>query len=390
MRFLGSVAAGSSAAARILHLSSVGLDATDIGLLFGAYSVLLGLAEVPSGALADVWGRRRAKVAAAGLLLAAIVAFMFTQGIASGAIALGLLALGRAMDSGAADAWFVDEIGDPDDPAVLEGLASAEAAHNVGTAIGALIGGVIPLIAALVLDGERIFLPVFVVSAVFLLLGLAVTLREMRETAARGPVITGVWATTFVGVRNTLDAPGPRFAWLTMLAVGGFVACTELLTPLGLRDGLGSGSAGLAFGALVASAWGLSAIASLAAPRIESAIGSPGEAGAVLTALTVILVVPMGITAWFTPVISYVGLNLALGALLPLLATVMHRHVNSANRSTAASTLSLGIMAGAAVGSWLVAAIENLAVLPVASLAMVAALGLFRHSPASRPPRSNV
>ena len=55
---------------------------------------------------------------------------------------------------------------------------------------------------------------------------------------------------------------------------------------------------------------------------------------------------------------------------------MLHRHVRSANRSTAASTLNLSMMAGAASASFLVGGFARSAAIAVAVAAAVAAAAL--------------
>jgi len=379
MRFLGSFAFGNVAAVRILQLDAAGVSATQIGLLMAGYSVVVAAVEIPSGAVADVFGRRRTKLIALAFLVAAFAVFAVVDDVVSSAVALTLLALGRALASGPMESWFVDEVGDANHPSVLGGLSSAEAAHNVGTALGAVTGGLLPWLLADSVDQVSVFGPVFLMAGLVLLADLVITVRTMNETVVpeTGPV-GGVWKTTFVGVRSTISGVVPRWVVAVLATYGAFNACVELLTPLGLSEGLGSDRAALWFGAIVAGAWLISAFTATRTPQLEGWAGSAARAAGLGTVAMVLLMLPAAFPFWAAPVVAYVGLNTVGGPLLPLLATIIHRHVDSATRSTALSTLNLAFMAGATIGSGLVAVADRASVLLVAAVAVVCGWGLLR------------
>lgn len=377
MRFVTSFAFGCAGTVRILHMDVLDFSVAKIGLIMAAYSILIAVAEVPSGAIADVWGRRKTKLLASWVMVGAYAILSGAEGLADVVYAAALLGVGRALVSGSADAWFVDEIGDAKDPAVLRGLSRAEAAHNVGTAAGSLTAAFLPQLYADSVPERLVFAPIFLLGAGMLLIDVVVTWRTMIENRRPEAVpIGGVFRTTWAGLSNALDSPVPRWTCAAMVAVGGAVATTELLTPIGLAEGVGTDRALLFFGPLVAASWGISAVASLLTGRFESGFGSVQRASAVLLIAMAVLLSPAAFGTWYFPIFAYITVNFALGALLPLLAISLHRHVRSANRSTAASTLSLSLMSGAAGGSFLIGAVAERGALVVAAAALVAAVAL--------------
>ncbi len=382
MRFLGSFAFGSVATVRILQLESVGVTAVAIGSLMAGYSVLVGVVEIPSGAVADVWGRRRTKLISLAVLILAFTAFGLANSIGTAALALVLLAIGRALASGPMESWFVDEIGDPHHPTVLAGISAAEAAHNVGTALGAVVGGLVPWLLTGSTTGSNVFGPVFALAGLALVADAVITMRQMKETVSTpAGSVGGVWRTTFVGVKVTLDAKVSRWVAAVLITYGALNATVELLTPLGLSAQLGKDSAALWFGALVAVAWLLSAFTATQAPKIASLAGSPARATGIGTLLLVALTIPAALASWVGPAGAYIGLNTVGGPLIPLLATIIHRQVGSAHRSTAMSTLNLSFMLGATIGSAMVAALDRTAVFVACAAALASGWGLLRARP---------
>lgn len=379
MRFVTSFAFGAVGTVRILHMDVLDLSVIQIGTVMACYSVLVVVVEVPSGAISDVWGRRNTKLLASWVTVGAYFQLAGATDLLDVAVSAVLLGIGRALFSGAADAWFVDEIGDAKAPEVLAGLARSEAAHNVAFGIGALVGALGPQLYADAFSDRLIFAPIFFLGAAFLSIDLVLTWRKMVEH--RPPTRSldlGVWATTVAGVGNALDSPLPRRTALAMVMVGGAVASTELLTPLGLASDLGTEQALVIFGPLVAGSWIFSAVASTLTQRFAQFVGSTQRAAAHLLLVMALCVVPAGLERWFFPVGSYIAVNFVLGALLPLLSASLHSHVRSSSRSAAASTLNLSLMLGAAGTSFLIGGLEGAAVVIVSVGSVVVAVALLR------------
>ncbi len=64
MRFVTSFAFGCAGTVRVLHMDVLDFSVARIGVIMALYSVLIAVVEVPSGAISDVWGRRKTKLLA--------------------------------------------------------------------------------------------------------------------------------------------------------------------------------------------------------------------------------------------------------------------------------------------------------------------------------------
>ena len=148
--------------------------------------------ELPTGGLADVLGRRPVVVLGALLHLASCVVFATATGFPGFLAGVLLMAVGRALDSGPVEAWYVDTV-HRIDPRPTSRLACRwhSAADGGSLALGAIVGGflpgllggagaealAVPYLAAAVLD------LVFVVAVVRLL----TEDRPPREGTVRAP-----------------------------------------------------------------------------------------------------------------------------------------------------------------------------------------------------------
>jgi MFS family permease len=121
-----------------------GLDFTEIALLNSVYALTAIVFEVPTGALADRFGRCRAMLLGALLMAIGCVVDYHGRGFWTFALGEGLLALGMTLTSGADSAYLYDLLqsaGREHEYRRYEG--SATAAKLLGGAAALVLGGVI-------------------------------------------------------------------------------------------------------------------------------------------------------------------------------------------------------------------------------------------------------
>ena len=192
------------------------LGAADLGLLTSAYFLAFGAAQIPLGMLLDRFGARR--VEAALLLIAATGAALFAcgQGIATLAIARGLIGLGVSACLMAAfksfSQWFP-----------LEKQASLTGWIMTAGTLGALAASA-PLDAALHVSSWRVIF--FILAGLTLLMAvwLFFSVPEKAGTPRPTPL-----AAQWVGIRQVLASRHFwRFAPFGCAQIGGFMAVQSL------------------------------------------------------------------------------------------------------------------------------------------------------------------
>jgi hypothetical protein len=104
-----------------------------VGAAFAVHGAVALLLEVPSGVLADTLGRRRVLLAGAALTAVSLAVFAFADALVAFIASLAALAAGRALISGALDAWYVDSLRalDPSAP-LAAGLSRGTAGGGRG------------------------------------------------------------------------------------------------------------------------------------------------------------------------------------------------------------------------------------------------------------------
>lgn len=142
---LAGFALGLFLAVQTLFLKEKGIDLWHIGLLFGAFGAATACFELPLGALADIHGRVRIYrlsrlIALTGILLAVVM-----DGFWGLFIAMTLLGVSRALDSGSIQAWQLDHLKAAGLAEKLpNAIARFHSASAAAIASGALLGGYLP------------------------------------------------------------------------------------------------------------------------------------------------------------------------------------------------------------------------------------------------------
>ncbi len=139
------IAFGIMAAYWVLYFADIGLSFTQIGLIFIANSIAMFLFEIPTGAIADTFGR---KVSVGLAYLTAGLAYLAM--LLSGAnfwllfVFHFIAGIGWTMESGAFEAWFVDSVRHKKKSKHLHKLMGRWGSiGNIGFIIGPFIGAIL-------------------------------------------------------------------------------------------------------------------------------------------------------------------------------------------------------------------------------------------------------
>jgi MFS family permease len=93
-----------------MFLASRGLDLFEVNLILAIFLISVFLLEVPTGAIADLYGRKFSFLASCATRMLAFVLYSFADGFAACAIAEVIDAVGLTLASGALEAWAVDGV----------------------------------------------------------------------------------------------------------------------------------------------------------------------------------------------------------------------------------------------------------------------------------------
>lgn len=355
----------------VLLAQARGLSLTEIGIVFVVHGAVIVVLELPTGGLADVLGRRPVLIASVVLHLASCLLLVVAAGFAGFVVAAAVKAVGRALDSGPLEAWYVDTVHGLDPRAdVTPGLAWRGAADGAGLAVGAVVGGLLPVLVAG--EGAEALVVPFVVAAVLDLVYLAALLPLVTEGRAprQGSVLravregVGQIPATVVGAVRLAATDAPLRWVLVLTALGGLaLAGLELLGPVRFAAIVGGRDDGAAvFGVVLAASFGAAALGSVAAPRARMLVGGSTRAACALITLVGALgtAVLAGVEAAVLAGIAFAAFYTAHGATWPLLSALAHGRVTAAHRSTTVSAMSLALALGGIAGSLLLPLVADL------------------------------
>ncbi|MGY1593051.1 MFS transporter [Geodermatophilus sp. SYSU D00708] len=364
---------GLSTPVTVLLMSARGLSPADIGVVVAVYSVVTLALELPTGGLADAIGHRPVLLLSGALTVAGLLTTAVAGSVAVFAVAWALKGVGRALDSGPLEAWYVDTVRTADPAAdVTPGLSRAAAADGAGLCLGAVLGGALPLLAG---SGSRaLTLPLLVAAglAAVALVAVAVLVVPVAAPRAGGTAAlrAGLRAVPAV-VRDTArlvvrDRLLRRLLAVSLL-VGTVLTTLELLGPLHVADLVGSSTEGSAvFGVVMAVSYAAAGAGALLAPAARrGARGSVAVASgalAVLGAAAVAAVALAGDVALAG--VAFAVFYLTNATAWPLWKDLLHGRVGAGQRSTTLSASSLALMVGGLGGSLLVPRLAEAAGVP--------------------------
>ncbi len=307
-----------------------GLSLTQITLLDTPFFLLIVLAEVPTGAIADRFGRRVSLMFGSALFSVAVFIFGIADNYAIILLSYTAWGLGQTFQSGADTAILYDSLkkaGREEEFQQINGRLWAITSFAVLLAI--LIGA--PIAAA-----TSFSFPIILSAGIGLAaLPFAFIMHEPREPHA--PEHDDYFRTVAAGVRDAWRQPALRYIFLfsAILVIATFTPMV-FAQPFLVKHGVDTGDLGL----WQAPVRGAGILSALVAYRIVSSIGQRGS----FLAMPVSLSIAMFFLAGFDSLWAYAAF-LPIGAIAgmqsPLLATYVNKRIPSERRATMLSVQSV-------------------------------------------------
>jgi MFS family permease len=360
-----------------LFFLSTGLTDAEISGLFAVWSVTGFLAEVPAGALADRWSRRRALVLASVLEAAGFTVWTALPGLAGFTAGFVLWGLGGALVSGAAEALVYDGLADAGAagayPRVNGAITATELAAQLptaGLATGLFTLGGYPLVGwvsvavCLVAAGAALRLPEPPRTPEVESEGRLKDPPAPHHSQARGgPLHEGLWA---VALRKR----GLLVLVIALALLGGLDAIEEYFPLLAGAWGVPAGLVPVAVLVIPLAGAAGAALAGRAGRARPPALAALLAAASVLLALAALWARPAALAA----VAVFYGLYQAV---LVVAGARLQDRIGGRYRATLTSVAALGVeltslvvFAAWAVGGAPAIALLTMAAVPVLALAL--------------------
>jgi len=347
----------------VLYMTSKGLDLFEAGIAVSVYSATIILLELPTGGLSDSIGRKRVYIYSLMVSMISGTVLLLATGLPMFLAGYLLYGVARALSSGSMDAWFVDEFAlHHPDGNLQEALAKANVIIPLGLAVGSLVGGALPMLAAGFTEEVAWMNPysiniLLMVVIVGVQLGLTSVLVQEKAFQGQGTAASGLKALPRVVSEAVTFGVRDRFTFVLMAstALMGFgLLSVELLWQPRAQALMDDPSQTWVFGVLAAGYFLASSLGNLLASRLSHRLerGPLGPlawmralSGAVLVAL-----------AWQSGLLEFALLYLVLYMVFGLAtsphAAVFNSRVPKERRSTMMSFESLMLQGGGLIGSF--------------------------------------
>ena len=362
-----------------IFLHTRGLNQFQINSVLATFFVVLFVTDVPTGAFADLLGRRRSYVLGAALRVCAFIVYFFAHHYWVFLIAESIDGVGTTFGNGAIDAWGVDALDDAGYEGVKDRLFSrisqmSTATFMVSAVVGAYVADI--NIAYPWLLGATGYLISGSVGA-YLMHDERPRAVAIRIAAIPGHVATRVVDGIRIGFKSRTVLMLSASAAITVAAWAPY--WVEWPVMFNQSFGVGVWIIGWIYCGLSAARM-IGAEISLRRPVFESR--RPARTGALVAGASVMLFLA-GVFGG-QPLISLAmlfGMNLFTGALMPLTQTWFNEQIESNNRATLLSFRSTFDTMGGAAGLLFAGHIADTAGIPfewqIAGLISVCAAPLY-------------
>lgn len=328
-----------------LFLMSRGLDLFEMSAVLATYLAVILACEVPTGAVADIYGRRVSFVLACLTRMSAFLLYPFADGLVDCMVFEAIDALGTTLASGSLEAWAIDGMKREGDDRRRDPVF---ARSNILTRTAMAAGG----IAGAYLADVNIIIPWFLAAAGYAATAIYASLAMEESVPGPGARWQGasrmIAQTARAGFREARGSPVVRLMCLLTIAVGAGIMPVNLQWPARLEPFTDGGY--WAFGWLAAILSVGSALGSFFTSHVVA--GRPRAqvlaAGHLLRGAGILLA---AFSASLLPAVAGLLLaEFALGAVHPAFQAWVNEHIDDRRRATVISVTQMSLNVGGTAG----------------------------------------
>lgn len=358
-----------------LFLLRRGLDLFEVNVVFAVYLIVAFLFEVPTGAVADVFGRKASFVLSCVLRSVAFGLYWFADSFPDFIVAEFVDAIGTTLATGALDAWAVDGMRDEGHDGNTEKLFTRAFLWCRPFMVGA---GVLGGYAA----DTDIGTPWILGAGCFATTALValVLMRENRPPPGRPHGVLAAWAATTRGGFVTVRA-NPQLAVLCALTAATAFAVMPAwhYWPARLADLSGTGTWVMGW------VWALINVVSMFASAITPRLVARFAREHILAVAWIVrgsMLLMAALSSTFAPALAGVVMMDAIyGLSEPMMQSWMNERVGSEQRATVLSVRSMSFTLGGGLGLFCLGLVARHSGIPMAwgvsALLLIAAAPAF-------------
>lgn len=322
----------------MIYLAMRGFSLLELGLLEGLYHITSFLMEVPTGVVADLWGRKTSRLLGRCIAACSLAIMFYSQSFALQSVAFIATALGNNLESGAGDALVYDSLLlDNREERYMHVAGRQELVYQLSAITAFVLGGYMAVHSYGLLFGLSI-----VCSLVAALVASGFIEPQIERTdqyARRYSLFRAIQRSVYTQVTESYHIVKNQKKILYLIVFSEIMFCFITVLFFYLQNywksqGFSEFYIGLFF-ALHAIGAGLTAYH---APRVEQRLGERG----VLTWMPVLLIVGLwGIALSPVSYLFYILLGCIEGVLITAVGTYINRLLPSAQRATILSFQSM-------------------------------------------------
>ena len=329
-----------------MFLLSRGLDLFEISLVLASFQISIFLFQVPTGAIADLYGRKVSFLLSCLTRLGAFLLYSVAQGFTACVIAEVIDALGVTLASGAIDAWAVDGVrAEGDDRPADRMFARSQALVRAVVVVGGVACGYLA-------DRFGLVVPWLVAASFFAIAFVVGALAMYDDRAARRASRRGsrasFAATITAGLVAVRDHAVLRtLCLLTLLSAVAMMPVIMYWPPR--LEALGSGGFWL-----LGWAWAILNVAAVIGALLVTPLLRRLRREWLLLALTVwraAFLAAAALAASLQPVLWLLVLyEVGASARQPVVSAWMNEHIGTELRATVLSVEGMAFMLGGSLG----------------------------------------
>lgn len=345
LTFVRNLGHAFTAATYVTFLLTHHLSLLEINVVNFFFFATMFLTEIPTGAIADVYGRKVSYLLACLLMGSGLVLYGFSNSFWWFVAAEIVIGIGATFETGAFRAWCVDQVNHHGNaPKTTQIFKTADQVKQASLIFGGLAG-------AIIAERTNLGAPWFFAAASALTSGLMafVWMREDYRTNEKGAERNGIVRTILASAQFARESKTFRFlALMSVVQLVVLQAPNMFWQPFFKSAVPGQSGLGLLF---VAMALALMLGAQLAEPLLNRL--KRNEARAILVSQSVIGAGLIGTAIATTPLLAipfFLLHEVARGMFNPLKDAYLHDSIPSRERATLDSFLSITHHLGAMIG----------------------------------------
>jgi MFS family permease len=356
----------------VLLQTAKGMSLSQVGIIIAIYSTIIILFEIPTGSLADTYGRKNTYLLSLVLVFISMIILLFADSFVTILTAFSFYGVSRALNSGSLDAWFVDEhYRQYPEGNLQQSLAVIEVSVLAGLGISSILGGILPdtlgVITSRLFSGSIYTANIMVSGAAVLVCFIYTALFVHEKKPELHTDSHGFGRSIGSALKESISNPQILLMLLTVIALGFGLSSLETFWQPRVKEIVPDQTGTWIFGALSAGYFLSAAAGSLAvipiARRMEGSYHLLLSASRMLFAAGLIVLALQKNLGGFA--LFYVLLFFFNGASSSPHQSLLNSMVNSNIRSTMLSVSSFSLQAGGVIGALLGGIISQRFSIPV-------------------------